>query len=292
MRFLSYIRLIGALLTLASAVPAQSAAGDFRLLAQLFTYDATLPLNARTLERFDTVTFVRQKLVFDGWRGSRVPGLVAVPKSGTARHPVIVLVDGIGGWKERWWQSTSWNRGRVLIDSLLQSGFAVAMVDAPASGERTYENDFETAETFIRKPAQWREMGIQNAIEQRRLLDYLAARADIDTTRIGVLGLSHGGMMTFVLAAVEPRVRAAVAGLTPMQNIPDVLLPANYASRVRIPLLMLAGRTDGWYTADQTENALGLIGSTDKQLVWYDVGHRLPEEYAGAAAAWFRRYLR
>ncbi|MEP6494965.1 MAG: dienelactone hydrolase family protein [bacterium] len=283
-----------AALTLAAAAAAQDLRGEqsFRTLAPLFAYDSTLPLRARTLERFDTANFTRQKLVIDGWRGSRVPGLIAVPKNSTTRHPVIVLIDGIGGWKERWWQATSWNRGRVLIDSLMAAGFAVAMLDAPASGERTFENDFENAESFVKRPAQWRDMGLQNTIEQRRLLDYLATRADIDTTRIGVLGLSHGGMVTFILAALEPRVRVAVAGLTPMQSIPDALLPENYASRVHVPLLMLAGSKDTWYTRDQTERVLAMVGSKDKQLVWYDVGHRLPEEYAGAATTWFRRHLR
>lgn len=264
----------------------------FAILANLFTYDAALPLHARTFERFDTATFIREKIVFDGWRGSRVPGLVAIPKTAGSRHPLILLIDGIGGWKERWWLRTSWNRGRMLIDSLIASGYAVAMIDAPASGERTYENDYETAETFVRKPAQWRDMALQNAIEERRLLDYLFTRTDVDTTRIGVLGLSHGGMESFYLSALEPRVRVAVAGLTPMQNIDEVLLPADYAAHVRVPLLMLMGRNDAWYTRAQVEKVFGSVASKDKQLVWYDVGHRLPEEYTGAAVAWFRQYLR
>lgn len=272
-----------------NSVPADD---RFAVLASLFSYDATLALHVRTFEHFDTVTFTRDKIVFDGWRGMRVPGLVAFPKAGDARHPVVLLIDGIGGWKERWWQRTSWNRGRVLIDSLIASGFAVAMIDAPASGERTYENDFETAETFVGKPAQWRDMALQNGIEERRLLDYLWTRNDVDTTRIGVLGLSHGGMEVFYLSAIDPRVRAGVAGLTPMQKVHDVLLPAHYAAHVRIPLLMLMGRTDGWYTRELAEKVFGMVGSNDKRLVWYDVGHRLPEDYAGAAVAWFRQYLR
>jgi dienelactone hydrolase len=284
-----------ALATVVTASPAraQTSAADasFRTLSGLFTYDASLPLNARTFERFDTATFVRQKLVFDGWRGSRVPGLIAVPKTSAARHPVILLIDGIGGWKERWWQPTSWNRGRILIDSLIAAGYAVAMLDAPASGERTYENDYQTAESFVGKPAQWRDMGLQNAIEYRRLMDYLATRADIDTARIGVLGLSHGAMMTFVLAALEPRVKVAVAGLTPMQNIPDALLPANYASHVTVPILMLAGTQDTWYTHDQAEKVFTTIASKQKRFIWYDVGHRPPVEYAGAAVAWFRNHF-
>ncbi|MGQ0563327.1 MAG: dienelactone hydrolase family protein [Gemmatimonadota bacterium] len=289
------MRVLVLLSLLALAVPAgaQQPYGNegMRILAQLFTYDATLPLHARTLDRFDTLTFMREKFVMDGWRGSRVPGFIAVPKSGSPPFPVVVLIDGIGGWKERWWQRTSWNRGRVLIDSLIANGFAVAMIDAPASGERTYENGYVTAESFVGKQPQLRDLEIQNTIEHRRLLDLLTARADIDSTRIGVLGLSLGGRAVFYLGAFEPRVRAAVAGVTALQRMPELFWSGHYAPRVKMPLLMLMGRSDAYYTEEQAERVLELIGSRDKQLVWYDTGHRLPEDYAGAAAAWFERYL-
>jgi dienelactone hydrolase len=259
--------------------------------AAQFDYDRSAPLKARIVDRRDTVGLVREKLVFDGAPGTRIPALIAVPKNGVARHPVVILVDGIGGWKERWWQVTSWNRGRILIDSLIAAGFAVAMADAPASGERTYENDFVSAESFVRDLPRWRDMGIKNAIEMRRLMDYLSTRADIDTARIGMLGLSHGGMMTFAIAAADPRIKAAVTGVTPMKNVPDVLVPTAHAARVHVPLLMLAGTNDAWYTRDEVDRAFAMLGTADKKLVWYDVGHRLPEDYAREATRWFARVL-
>ena len=291
----AWIRLAALLaLAVAPSAWAQRPVGEdgYAILAQLFTYDASLPLNARVIERFDTTTFSREKIIIDGWRGSRVPGLIAFPKSKNGPHPVIVLIDGIGGWKERWWSRTSWNRGRVLIDSLIAGGYGVAMIDAPASGERIYENDFVSTETFITKHAQLRDLGLQNTIEHRRLLDYLATRPEVDTARIGALGLSLGGMTAFYLGAFEPRLKAVVAGVTPMQRVPDLFWPGHYASRVTAPVLMLAGRTDAFYTAEQTERVLAMIGSPDKEIIWYDTGHRLPEAYASAAAGWFRKHLR
>lgn len=263
----------------------------FRAHGQL-AYDESARLNARIIGQVDSAAFSRDKVVFDGGAGSRVPALVALPKNGAARHPVVVLVDGIGGWKERWWTPASWNRGRILIDSLLAAGFAVAMADAPASGERTFENDFVTAESFIKDLPKWRNMGVKNAIETRRLIDYLVSRADIDSSRIGMLGLSHGGMMTFAVSAVDSRIKVAVAGLTPLKNIPEVLMPPLYAPLVRVPILMLAGKADGWYTSAQVDSAFRSIAAKDKKLVWYDVGHRVPESYAGEATRWFQHVLR
>jgi dienelactone hydrolase len=290
-----FLPLAGLLLAVTSASAQEHRPMDapaYAVATSLFTYDAKLPFNPHVISHTDTVGFTRDKIAINGWRGSRIPLLLAIPKDSAAKHPLIVLLDGIGGWKERWWLATSWSRGRLLVDSLLASGYAVVMSDMPASGERTYENDFETSESFIGKLPQWQDFGIQNTIEVRRLLDYLQTRPEIDADRIGALGLSHGGMMTFILSAIDPRIRVAVAGLAPQQKIPDVLLPLNYAPHIGIPFLMMAGRQDSWYTASQVQETENALGSKQKQLVWYDVGHRLPPEYAGAAVAWFRNYLR
>jgi cephalosporin-C deacetylase-like acetyl esterase len=43
-----------------------------------------------------------------------------------------------------------------------------------------------------------------------RTLDYLASRPEVDPTRIGCVGLSVGGYRSFLLAALDPRIKAAV----------------------------------------------------------------------------------
>ena len=44
-----------------------------------------------------------------------------------------------------------------------------------------------------------------------RGIDYLCSRDDIDSDRIGVIGLSQGGGLTLATAALDPRVKCAVA---------------------------------------------------------------------------------
>src|SRR5215218_2944791 len=44
-----------------------------------------------------------------------------------------------------------------------------------------------------------------------RSLDYLVSRPDVDPRRIACVGLSVGGYRSFVLAALDPRIKAAVA---------------------------------------------------------------------------------
>ena len=43
-----------------------------------------------------------------------------------------------------------------------------------------------------------------------RLVDYLATRDDVDVSRVGLTGFSKGGMETYLTAAVDPRIAAAV----------------------------------------------------------------------------------
>jgi poly(3-hydroxybutyrate) depolymerase len=43
-----------------------------------------------------------------------------------------------------------------------------------------------------------------------RLIDYLETRADVDPKRIGLFGISKGGIETYLAAAADPRVAVAV----------------------------------------------------------------------------------
>lgn len=46
--------------------------------------------------------------------------------------------------------------------------------------------------------------------DDMRTIDYLASRPEVDAKRIGCIGLSVGGYRSFVLAALDPRIKAAV----------------------------------------------------------------------------------
>jgi hypothetical protein len=80
------------------------------------------------------------------------------------------------------------------------------------SAERTAAENrvagaFETpiARTLLAAGASWPGL---LTWDDRRTVDYLAARADVDPARIGCIGLSGGGLRAACLAAADPRIRA------------------------------------------------------------------------------------
>ncbi len=265
----------------------------FQAVSQFYEYNRKSLLQAETLGKQDFPKYTREKIVFTGVQYIRVPGYLAIPKNRTGPCPVVILIDGIFGSKARWFEEDSWPRGTLVTNALIESGIAVMALDARYHGERGAENDYRIPEDW----SEQRDMIVQSVIEHRRAMDYLATKPEIDATRIGLLGLSMGGIMTFALTSMDPRVRAAVAGLTPVGALKEPtsipIAPQTFAGAItETPILMLMGRTDKYYTVEEAEQLFNSIKSHRKELVFYEAGHRLPAEYASRAADWFRKYLK
>jgi dienelactone hydrolase len=271
-----------ALLTL--AVPPKADA--FTTLRPLYEYNSKVPLEVRALAKDDFPTFTREKFTFVGQPRVRVPAYLAMPKTGAAPFPVVLLIDGIGGGKERWFQPASWPRGLSVVEALVAQGFAVLALDAPLHGERASEGDFVIPDDWVER----RALIMQCVVEHRRALDALEGHAGLDVKRAGVVGLSIGALMTFILSAVEPRVKTAVAGLLPVARTRDALMgpiaPQTFAGAITTPLLVFVGKRDALSPLDESRAVFDGLASKQKEFVVYETDHRPPPEYAEAVATW------
>jgi len=269
----------------------------YRTLVGFYQYDPQLPLDARVLKKEDAASYTREKVVFTGGRGDRVPAFVMLPKAGTPPYPLVLLIDGWTGGKDRWWDDDSWPRGGLVIKALAAQGFAAFVMDAQFHGERAAKLGYLPVDEFVcgECPNIRREMVVESVVDHRRALDYLAGRGDVDVGRTGALGHSMGGVMTVALAALEPRLRAGVACVTPARRgetwTASEFSPYTFAPRIRIPLLMLMGRSDPHYDERDARALFDLVGSADKALEFYDSGHRLPPEYVPRAVGWLKQRL-
>ncbi|MBV8840029.1 MAG: alpha/beta fold hydrolase, partial [Alphaproteobacteria bacterium] len=119
------------------------------------------------------------------YQGKTLYGILRKPK-GIARPPVLIMAVGLDSAKE---ETEAYER------PYLARGIATLVFDGPGQGEGEYDfgirGDYEVA--------------------VRAVVDYLMTRADLDTARIGLWGVSLGGYYAARAAAFEKRIKACLA---------------------------------------------------------------------------------
>jgi dienelactone hydrolase len=142
----------------------------------------------------------------------RVPILIVRPAT-TGRHAVVVVLHGTGGRKE---STHSW------LDRLAARNIIGVAIDARYHGDRAGgaqgSESYQAAIT-----AAWRAKAGQRqehpfyydtVWDLLRTVDYLQSRPDVDPARIGMLGISMGGIETWLAAAADPRIAVAVPAIS------------------------------------------------------------------------------
>lgn len=150
-------------------------------------------------------TITQQHFTFASEANQRVPGILLRPQSVSARLPVVVAMHGTGGNKE----------GQLpLLRRLAQNGFAAVAIDGRYHGERTMarKGSVEYVDAILHA---YRGSGeypflYDTVWDVIRLIDYLATRSDIDSSHIGAIGFSKGGMELYLAAAIDRRIQVAV----------------------------------------------------------------------------------
>jgi len=270
-------------------------------VARNYDYDATIPLEARVVERTERDGLRRDKVVFRGVQGFLVPGYLEFPLGMEGRLPCVLLLHGWSGSKDAWWQDGNYISGGELRKALLAAGFAVLALDAQCHGDRIAQNDFAPVNHFADPHATAPRKGyfslpdiyVQTTRDYRRALDYLVTRDEIDPARVGVVGYSMGGTQTFLLAGVEPRIKAAVAVAAPAEKSKwSIVAPQNFLAGIgQRPFLTIIGRGDELCPLEHAIALQALIPSQTKEQVLFDAGHRLPTDYVPHAVSWIKRHL-
>jgi dienelactone hydrolase len=155
--------------------------------------------------------------------------------------------------------------------------------------------------------------------EDRVALDVLCARDDVDAARVGVGGLSGGGLRTVFLAGLDERVKCAVC-VGFMTTWRDLLLHKSYTHTwmTYVPLLpreldfpeilglrapratlVLNTREDALFTLAGMEEAAAILqrvyaaaGAAENfRASWYPGHHQFNRAMQAEAFAWFARWL-
>lgn len=277
----------------------------YQAILQFYQYDKDIPLDSAVVEKVDRKEYLREKIVFRGANDYRVPGYLAIPKAGKLPYPCVLQIHGMTLSKSDFWVNDSYHRGNLLTKNLLAEGIAVLALDAQYHGERSIFNDFESTAIMLfqkKRINRLREMVVQTIVDYRRAIDYLETRKEIDPYRIGVIGYSLGGSMSFVLTGVDSRIKVTIACVSPTlmrqrwpnQHNISAIAPYNFVRAIKgRPLLMLMGRNDNFnYTVEEARALYELIEGESKEIVFYDSEHRLPEEHISKALEWFKNHIK
>jgi dienelactone hydrolase len=150
--------------------------------------------------------YAREGLSVASEAAERVP-LVIVRREGAAgRRPVVIGLHGTGGSKDSM---------RSLLERYAAAGFVGVAMDARHHGERAVpipglSNPYESAMLRAYRTGEGRPYLYDTVWDVMRLVDYLVTRADVDPSRIGVIGNSKGGTEAYLAAAADPRIAAVI----------------------------------------------------------------------------------
>ncbi|HLH88457.1 MAG TPA: alpha/beta hydrolase [Xanthobacteraceae bacterium] len=119
------------------------------------------------------------------WKGRTLHGNLHLPLSEAGPAPVVIVVHGIDGCKEE----------HLATELRLQeAGFCALVMDGPGQGEAMLLDRILWSEDFHCMVG--------------AALDVLADNPAVDTTRVGLFGMSVGGLWALRAAAGDQRVRA------------------------------------------------------------------------------------
>ena len=262
---------------------------------------------ANVIRREDRGDYVQEYLTFQTTPDLRVPAYVLIPKKAKLPAPGIVALHCHGGfyvwgknklvevdnehpalteYKQELYQ------GKSIATELVRRGNVVIIVDALYWGERRMLLDedppsyrdpermtkAEVAD-FNRRSQQNEQLVARSLFaagitwpgvllwDDLRTVDYLASRPEVDAQRLGCVGLSLGGYRSFLLAALDPRIKVAV----------DVGWMTSFASQIRRHVIHTIGFTfhiAGLYRYLDLPDLAALIAPTSA------VGHQWRQRFA------------
>jgi dienelactone hydrolase len=186
-------------------------------------------LNPQLLESVDKGDYLREKILLRTGAHTLMPVYLLLPKAAQKPLPVVLAFHGhgygvkdiVGLWEDGEERDTPDGYHKDFGVELCRAGFAVAAPEIACFGER--QTDFSSLNAALDQPVP--SICAHSAMlafhlgtsvvgmrihDGMRLVDYLETRPELDTQRLGAMGISGGGMHTFFSTCLDERIRACV----------------------------------------------------------------------------------
>jgi dienelactone hydrolase len=165
------------------------------------------PLYPRILRVLRRTGYNIETLIFESRPDVWVTASLYVPQPVRGRHPAVLVVHGHWPWARR----DPVVQARCL--GLVRLGFVVLAVDAFGAGERYTSPGRGTYHGALYGSTLWPVgqtlLGLQ-VYDNRRAVDYLCSRPEVDPAQLGITGASGGGNQSMYAGALDERLGAVV----------------------------------------------------------------------------------
>jgi uncharacterized protein len=176
----------------ASPTPAPNTVGGI-----LYEKKAPLEIAEKPLTEAKSDAMQMVGVTYTSAKSARVPGLLILPPDIKKPVPTVLLLHGLGGSKKD---------VQLLQMTLSSKGYASLAIDIAGHGERPRIAGKELSDLTLEEI---RETAAQTVQDLRRAVDYLETRKEVDTKRIGFMGVSLGSVIGGVFIGNEPRIKCA-----------------------------------------------------------------------------------
>jgi cephalosporin-C deacetylase-like acetyl esterase len=280
--------------------------------AGLLPAPAKAPIKATIFGKVDRGDHTVEKVFFESYPGFYVTGNLYRPKNVTGKAPAVLCPHG--HWTYGRLENQQLNSGPARAASFARQGyvaFSYDMVGYNDSAAISHRFAAGHRENIVDREALWSVnlLGLQlwNSI---RSVDFLLTLPEVDPERIACTGESGGGTQTFLLAAVDDRVKLSapvnmvsflMQGGSVCENAPNLRIDANnveIASLMAPRPMMLVSATGDWTRNMMTSEypavrgVYSLFDAEDKlTAIQIDAAHNYNQPSREAVYGWFAHWF-
>ena len=276
-------------------------------------------------------------LAFHDHGGNKYFGTRKITRTGSGQHPLM------REHQEHYYEGRAWanevaKRGYVVLvsDAFPFASRRVMLQDVPAHLRGNLSDDDPEDTVNIKAYNDWaadHEHIMAKSLfsagttwpgvffaEDRKALDILCARGDVDASRIGCGGLSGGGMRTVFMGGLDPRIKCAVCvgfmttwkdlildksfthtWMTYVPILPNELdFPEILGLRAPLPALVLNDEQDDLYTLPEMRRADAILrevyakaeATARYACSYYPGPHKFDARMQTEAFGWFDKWLK
>lgn len=239
----------------------------------------------------ETADWREEKISFDtAYRGERMQAYLFLPKNVRPPYQTVLFFPSA---RVLYLSDSSHLGDEKFFDYIVQSGRAVIYP--------IYEDTYERrVKFFLPNGSQNIELTTDHYKDAARTLDYLATRKDIDNNKLAYLGVSMGSAEGVTITTLmQDRLKTVIFldGGYFLEPPPAGGDQADFAPRLKIPVLMVNGRYDFTFSLDRSQNPLfEMLGTPPdkKQHLVLDTPHDVTEQrpqLVKAVLDWLDLYL-